>query len=578
MAWTGFIGIDAEALGDGDDDTQTLDAYLAQRISLSTDVAGSGREAICFSPVVSNASDFTTFAGIRPYAQTEAGSVWKGFIVVNKKQTGITVGIAYQSEAVGKSGSPAGYNRAILKLVNDEGVVIQKKSASLGDTYDTGTKTGYFEFSFDFDSPATRAHVLGFVFEVEAVISQSALATAHGSGSDGSTSAIDYIMPFKVRDTTDGTSANEFWMQNSAAPGPTLDSFECMYFVDDNAPTDTMDILCTYDGGTDGTYAWMVQGIPNAPGSTNAAHTRASQSFFLRALTIRPEFDRGFGWNSGNIIYNLGPHQEVGASEHLQQAEHVRELYQKWRPVLVGPAGMKNSSATNLNMYDHYDYAVHWPLVYGDYDGTTAGQETVIIDSSFYLNTPNPDLELRCIFLAAQYGVGLRLYRHEQGSEAFSRWDISIAVQQIADKASGGATWAADATSYASLDTTERIKTWGSSVFSDQSPDAPPVLRGIDADEAGGKTPSTGASFWFKEGTLFADRGDADYLLTTKAWDLPVTGMTSANLAMPFRLKVSATLDEYDSPISSNFTSAALLNASLKLMLVGFVLVEKPNV
>jgi len=606
---TTFVGVDDEALGDGDADAQTIDTWYQNRISSNIATCALIGRMRNLPPVISNADDFTTFAGIRPYPAIAWQTVWVGWVLVTKGDTAIRFSFAYQSDVPGSPASTAGAVEYLVSL--GDGSSVGGEGVAFAGTYSGGIETGVQWFTIDLREQARTDDVLLCVVQTRAALDQADIATSHGSLGTGVSVDISAATPFIIFETQ-GTP-NRFWSPNNTPPGGTTapqgNSFESMIFEQlggtafENTAADQKhkhDLIFAEDNpGAGNTKAATVQTLSTPAQTPQSGLTLMSQNFFLRSLAVLPL--NTFSNEKQMSAIRLAPNIEFSAREAQVQAIWTTELLRQWRVASLGPRGKKSANAADMDTIDYYGYAVHWPFVMGDYDNSTLGQETAVINEAFYLTTEDPIVELRCLWLCVQHGAGTAninfyddLRREKTGNKGGidqkiavqsesngpgrAVWDMTATIDQMDDLVAGGAVWDTDSTAYTGV-TVEDIglDVWGADTQMNKD-GYPPVLRGSDFMEQGGKATGEEPSFWFKEGSLFLDHGDdVAGLLQQTSHEFNVNSTDATITGRPLRLKVEMDLDTFTDPLQPGYTTAAALNATLRLMLVGYVLLEKPR-
>lgn len=587
---TTFVGVDADAIGNGDDDeTLPVDTWLQNRINLNNLNMLAPRVGYTWSPIIASAGTFTSYAGIRPYCAFEWFAVWRGFVWVHKGQTGIDVTLAYQADTPGNT-TQAGTVQVEVRC--DDGTSTRETLAS---TYSSGIKTGHQTIEVTFNEPV-RNDGLMLIGIWSRSKSTTTVATTIGDSADGSSAAVLHKFPYMLEDT-DGTG-DGYFDPNSSGTSPDGDSLEAMYLYQGTHPLmpsaqgDTYDMIFAGDQSSTGTIAGtlseVVQGAPSTASSMTAyMHV----CLMLRAVHFEPKFPLVFQTDDAKGRY--APIQEFGAAEAMFQAQEAIRAYRQPTVALVGPRGRRADTAyteTDLDGFAANDYPVHWPTILGDYTDATQGTRTDLISEGFYMRTENPTLELVCQWVSIQHDAQYdenqnpktqdgRTYRDKNGKLAVediggpgrATWDLTASVHQLDDAASGAGDWATDVTEYGSLSQTGvAIPVYGARLLTAQ-PGTPPILRGMDSIKQNLKAGATAPGFWFKEGHLFED--DVPLLYETRH-TIEVSGMAQAQTLLPFRLKVNMDFNEFTDPVKEGSLDPT---GSLRLTLVSFTLIEHPQ-
>lgn len=596
-----FIGVDDESFGDGGTDTQPIDTWLQNRLTLNMRDVFAHPRVFAITPAIHSAANYTTFAGIRPYAASEYHTLWVGRIPVYRGSTGYNITLFYHSDVPGGAGTQAG-NNLIRITFGDGSRSVDGEEATV--TYSTGIKTGHKTFTALFDDQADRDTSTTCVIEVLSLNDEADVATTIGTDNDGldngTSTAISYLSPFHIQETQQ--TPNRFWAPNSSGTAPDGDSLEAMYWktnatgtiAPNRAGSQYVDLIYTEDLGTNGTSAGTVQGVPNNLSATSGA-ANMHQCFMLRGMLFEPIMtsERFTSIWPGRLAGN----QPFEDDEALRLAYLTRQAYRRPRVVFAGPRGKKKSNTagnavTDMDTLDYYDYAAHWPFVMGDYDGTTNGQETAVLNEMVYLTTENPDIEVACTWVAVQHGVSYRYNLNNQGGtkrsggDKFRKsdyvdtgsltgsadWDMVLTLEQLDDVTAGTASWSTDTTAYGSLSDTVAIPVWAADL---QNREAPPVLRGVDGFEQNSKGTGSAPGFWFREGSLFSGHGDFSVLFED-TYRFSVASTTSSILDKPFRLKMTMKLNSFTDPLNEDGTDAEK-KAKLRLMLVSCTVIEVPR-
>jgi hypothetical protein len=239
---------------------------------------------------------------------------------------------------------------------------------------------------------------------------------------------------------------------------------------------------------------------------------------------------------------------------------------------------------------------MHWPFVMGD---ETAEPDTTLVDACVYLETENPILDVHCFFICVQHGVtvpndgranvesliivgGEKKVTMDDALYGRALWDISFDLEQLDNVAAGVATWATNATSFASVTLEDQALTLHPATAA-PSGDLPPVLRWLGWAQEGYKGTDRKNAFCYKEGHLFQEEGDFAVLQYRK-FRLATSGMTDAETLKPFRLRLSAQhanpgndqaaerKNDYLDPFD-----AGAPEAGTRLVLVSCTVIERPT-
>ena len=608
-----FVGLDNDAIGDGSaDETMPIDTYLQNRWQYNIQDLLVGRESVSHSPAITNANDHNTTAGIRPFASKEWHTAYKGWLVVNADQSGFLITLFYQNLVPGGGASLAGEVEIKIKLGGSSEFDLTG-GTNLVPTYVGGSpEVGHTTFETRFNRPASRPGVVRVTIWVRNKPNESVSVPTTRAPSTGA--LIEYTAPFHVFDP--GTVGARLFFPNSAGVAPDIDSLECMYLRHNSGgyfpAGSNLELTLIYSenltGAVSGTQMGAVGSIP--AGNTGTFPANATlymhQCFFVRSVNFQPLYGTKTITIPGSSQLNRArfqPNQEFSSADAFRQAQLVRRANLNWRTAMVGPRGRKGDAgpASDTRAYDFFNYATRWPFVMGDYDdnaiGTTPEEFTHLINDAFYLFSENPELELHCLWLSTQTGASYKRninltggsqkdgnsggikqkQEHElsQGAGA-AQWDMSIVVQQMVDVAAGLADWDVDPTTFGTYNAPVQIPVWGGEVqLAASAP--PPVLRGADSFDQLGKGIAEPPTFWYREGSLYAEDLDAGLLKTTRHRML-LNGMTNVEVNRPFRLKLNMDLNDFTDPLREDLTTSSLdaLNQSLRLILVSYCLVEIP--
>lgn len=260
-----FIGVDDDAMGDGSDSTQPLDAWMQWRMQANIEYMAAEPRMICFSPVISNADDFASVTGIRPYTQLQEGSVFFWDVQCFAKQTGIDVTIAYQSYLADGGGGGDDIEANCVVMVG--GQKLGGTRQTLPETESAGTPyTGVATLGVDFDHPLNAdARVTVWLFVKSDMSTGDFESTTIGAGGNGSTGSTGYGYANKVFSTDDTLFVDV------TSGNPTANSLECMILditetrvTGSNTPNqDMLGIIANYQGaGADTGELVMNGGLP----------------------------------------------------------------------------------------------------------------------------------------------------------------------------------------------------------------------------------------------------------------------------------------------------------------------------
>lgn len=591
---TTFVGVDADAIGNGDDDeTLPVDTWLQNRINLNNLNMLAPKVGYTWSPIGGSGGTFTSYGQIRPYCADEWFSIWRGYVWVYPGQTGLKLTMAYHADTPGNT-TQAG--TVYAKVRCDDGT--DTGAIALASTYSSGIKTGHQTIAVTFTEPVRVGRLMRITINVRSS-STVAVSTAIGDSANGNSTTVYHRFPYTLYDS-DNTDPGYFDPNNTSGTPPSARSLEAMYILGGthsafpDAAGKRYDLVYAGDQSSTGTIAGTLRTvIPVAPATASTTDAYMHVCLMLRAVHFAPTFPLVFQTNEAKGKY--APIQEFGAAEAMFQAQEVIRAYRQPTVALVGPRGKMGDTAfteSDLDGFAANGYAVHWPTIRGDYDNSTSGQLTDIINEGFYLRTENPILELVCQWVSIQHGAPYNQNQNLSESQKFkpseggfdkvdvtvsegagsAKWDMTASVHQLDDAASGTGSWATDVTEYGSLSESVRIPVIGGDV-TNAGEGTPPILRGMDSMEQVGKGDTTNPGFWFKEGSIFND--DIDVIYETRH-TITLSGMAQAQTLLPFRLKVNMDLNAFTDPVKVGLTDAALQD-DLRLTLVNFTLIEHPQ-
>lgn len=596
-----FIGVDDDAIGDGTSlATQPLDAWLQTRIQANIEYLADEPRLLCFSPVITNADDYTTVTGIRPYTQLNRGSVWRGMVIGHPGQSGIKLHVAYSSFCASGNGGQGDIEALIV--VREGRRIIGKFSGTLPETETTGSPdVGVATLEASFFDPLIQSEKLMVTLSVRTVgDTDFGESTDLGDGSDGieSYSTGDGYGWLNRIASTESTTG--FW-NDSAAGNPDDDSLEAMYVRVTGSATSNgnynRDLLLRSDEelgstGTGGTYVLVFPGTDEyvmRDSAGDLAYTAyLTQSFFLRAMAYEAvieesALDRDRKDYYGNYV--------VGAEECYSQHAAMRIIHRRPRLVAMGPRGIKDEQ---IPAYNNLNYALHWPLTFGD----ETGEDQVLVEDSVYLTTNAPDLlvtvQCICVQLQTDFNIATgaaakkaaneassKLDRYDEGDmqdgdglgSGLAEWDITVDIDQLDDGATTADAWAGDSTSYLSETTTVALPMYPANFATGAGNGQPPVAIALDAQSyANKKEGGRAGNFWYKEGTLFADSGDLSYV-ATREFILETSSITQATNELPYRLKIAAAL----SSVPDYLRPAGSPDDDIRLTLVSYTVHEIPQ-
>jgi hypothetical protein len=361
-----------------------------------------------------------------------------------------------------------------------------------------------------------------------------------------------------------------------------------------------VDLIYTADNNTDGSIAGTLDTVvPGATASASDATAYVHQCLMVRAIFFRPIFGSvAVSYAASAIIpaSRFAPNIEFGSAEAMQQAAAVIRAYLQPRVALIGPRGKWHDTAYaegDLDSFAAQGYAAHWPTILADFNNVD-GQRTDLINEGISLSTENPRLEIRCLWLSVQHGAAFdqnqtglgRLEKTgnrgniaqkedviDAGGAGAAVWTMTASVHQLVDLAIGTADWDTDIVEFGTISETVTIPVVGADV-TNEKPDQPPVLRGMDSMEQTGKSATPGVGFWFKEGSLFDEDVAADIIYETTHF-IECSGMTETETLRPSRLKLNMDLDNFIDPVKVG-ASTATLESRLRLTLVSCTVVEHP--
>lgn len=594
-----FVGIDEEAVGDGQDDTQPIDTWVQHRIQANIEYLAQEPRLLCWSPVIANADDLATVGAIRPYTHVNTwGSVWVGEVPIFKDQTGLKLTLAYTSFTIGGTG--AGDAEAQLWLDLGRGVIAEA-TFDLAETETAGSPdVGVATLELTFPAPVTVTGRATLFLRVQTSLDTD-VATTIGPSSNGIVAwgGNGYTWHGMLADS--GTLTNRFWAPNPTSnPSvvPTTSSRECMVArlddLDDSIPQTDLLVNLTAVGefNNGGTFARTLEDqLTQYVEQGNIAYTALlAQSVWIRAAAIEPVFSaNSLTVERGRFFAN----QQFGSAEAFRQFSAAKTLHLRPRLIKIGPRGFKDRGMTKywelgkVTDSSQGGYAIHWPFVMGD---ASPGIDEIVIDESVYLQTENPELEIRCAFIQVQHGaqnnlrddarsgsIGDKKHPDPVDSSPLGRatWTFQIDLDQMNDKVGGGATWAANSTTH-SVTVADRnavIPIHPTSLDFGVG-GQPSLISGLEHMMSGDKSAGAEAHLWFKEGSLFD--GDAG-VLHVETFRLQTTGVTTQTNRRPYRLQMSASWNSTQDWLRRNYPSGTTPQSQLRLVLVSYSVHEVPQ-
>lgn len=596
---TTFIGLDEDAVGEGDStETIVVDTWLQQRIQINNEALLTPAHGFCWTPISGSADDFTAYTGIRPYCSLLPHTVWHGYVLVYQDQTAIEITLAYHAEVPGSTSTTG---KVEIRVTCDEGS--EADWTELANTYSSGTTTGHQTITVTLNERITEPRPMLISIWARSK-STGSVATTIGDSSDGTTSTLYHEYPFVLRDSDSG--APKYFDPNSSGSPPDGDSLEAMFLLGGTHPTwpnaagQKYDMMWAEDKGSQGSAAGTVQTVIPSAGAVAASATAfMHHCLMVRAIAMRPVFNSiasPFAATSYMDRARIAPLIEFGSGEALDQAAMVHKATVQPSIVAIGPSGRLGDTGfteSDLDRFAANGYAVHWPTVLGDFDGSTSGEHRDVINEGIWLRTENPRLEIRCIWVSCQHGA---VWSQNQDATGRGRskgsgnirgkvdvtleegpgeaeWLISATVTQMAD-ATGTGDWDSDATTYGSISNeVTRIPVWGADVIN-ADPTQPPILRGLDSLQQTNKGDTTAPGFWFREGSLYAQDFQVLYETTH---EILLADMTQAVALKPLRLKLSAVLNDFTDPVKEG-DAVGTKESNLRLTLVSYTVIEYPEV
>lgn len=526
MTWRGaqFERLYAEALGDGQDDTQTIDTFVQNALWSQTMFLATEPRGICWSPF--NTEDgFTNKAGTRPYSFLgQWMSIDHTRIQIVPRQIGIRLWVAWfvltptgtYFDGMSTVPDPARLSvrfrvPGLGKLVLEGDNALEQTRVSAGGS----AVLGFDQFELYFDDPFAgdipRDHILDFAIrsELGQNVHKSSTAVFHQNSIVTTEDPVGFF--------DDQTTGN-----------PDDESLEVMALrvqQDDGSFLPVNMVGSDPNGIKAGDYSdtYVFETIPGRVNSGSGVNASLREITFAapRALVWEPIFDRE---SAGSMVQAaMRPNVAFGSSPALTQFEALRQLWTRPRVISAGTPGNLNLPSPGLQSRG---YRKCWASQRGD-----AAANSNWESDSIFLTTKNPKIRVEAWFICAQIRTtsfpfgGVAEDSRIEADVLRTVWDLGLVLEQLDDVPGGDADWSTDVTEYASYDESHVFQNHGASRHN------APILHTIYHYSDG--------SFPYKEGGTLLDVGDAEFVQRL-SFEMDVTGMTDDELRRPFRLRMTA--------------------------------------
>ena len=531
-----FIGVHTEAVGDGQNDTQPVDTWHANRLWANTMWLSQNPRMTFWTPHVANAElreGSGAQAGTWPYALRGGFlSYVSAWVWVQPGQTGAELpvtGFVYSDE---EQEARISYEAKLGTLVSDRGSWRIVADGSGDPKLCRHVLT--LEFPEPFNGPVPELHWLRLAIK----------SLADGEvGAEIRTTATAYW----AGDSAKATGVSPAFFADSFAGNPDDDSMERAMLgmgYDADGGQREYDLLgVTNDTvkGSAGTVGYLVQpNIPTFNDQAQAAQLYGIVYWAPRSVGYREIFSASSIDRMSQA--SLRANEPVDTAPSFRQAAAIHKLHSRRRAIYAGPRGEVRNGGSH-QPYVTSGYPNRWPFMSGETYGTDGGGYRNLVSEAMYLTSEESQIHVvawaACVNHEVESGQNAASWEIKEynGSKAvvggtsdtFGRatWAFDVTIEQLVDVPGGGATWT-DVQQLGNVesDIVLQVMPAGRNLA------FPPIARGLEHNHQK-------SAMWHKMGGLVPGLNDELYCQPLE-FKLKVDGYTQEQCHRPVRIKIRA--------------------------------------